>query len=334
MPQIESGYEKASSDNLPCVDSDMIQDFFALNSDFVSAEVRHVKMKKSSKEAYGDNAVSYVQLKKEGSLESATNIPQLGPLDSSVLSDVVKTHEHCSGTIFKSFEDPIDLLSLHQLILKYLHEDTVHSADSFIDYARTLMSDTLCTQAEVRTRGQSQYGRIKAPILYESARCKTQECVLKQKILGALPPLETQPVERGKLLEPSVVQEVSRQRSINIRTASLFMKKEYPIFGASPDGISDEVVIEIKCPAGKKAIPRYVVNYEVQKKFWYQIQAQMFFCNKPKGLFCVASPDFERNKVVDIVNVDFDKDVVLQMLDLGSTFWKNVIYPHVCESNS
>nr|CAI5829260.1 unnamed protein product [Callosobruchus analis] len=68
MPQIESGYKKASSDNLPCVDSAMIQDFFASNSDFVSAEVRHVKTKKSSKEAYGDNAVSYVQLKREGSL--------------------------------------------------------------------------------------------------------------------------------------------------------------------------------------------------------------------------------------------------------------------------
>nr|CAI5838880.1 unnamed protein product [Callosobruchus analis] len=64
MPQIESGYKKASSDNLPCVDSAMIQDFFASNSDFVSAEVRHVK----TKNPYGDNAVSYVQLKREGSL--------------------------------------------------------------------------------------------------------------------------------------------------------------------------------------------------------------------------------------------------------------------------
>nr|CAI5838881.1 unnamed protein product [Callosobruchus analis] len=49
MPQIESGYKKASSDNLPCVDSAMIQDFFASNSDFVSAEVRHVKTKNRQK---------------------------------------------------------------------------------------------------------------------------------------------------------------------------------------------------------------------------------------------------------------------------------------------
>nr|CAI5829263.1 unnamed protein product [Callosobruchus analis] len=109
------------------------------------------------------------------------------------------------------------------------------------------------------------------------------------------------------------------------------MKKEYPIFGASPDGISDEVVIEIKCRASKEAIPRYVVNNDFQKKFWYQIQAQMFFCNKPNDFFCVASPDFEKNKLVDIVNVDFDKDVVLQMSDLVSTSWKNVIYPHLCD---
>nr|CAI5820407.1 unnamed protein product [Callosobruchus analis] len=104
------------------------------------------------------------------------------------------------------------------------------------------------------------------------------------KILGALPPLETQPVERGKLLEPSVVQEVSRQRSINIRTASLFMKKNTQ-FGASPDGISDEVVIEIKCPAGKKAIPRYVVTMRSKKSFGIKFKPRCFSVINQKACF-------------------------------------------------
>nr|CAI5852114.1 unnamed protein product [Callosobruchus analis] len=203
MPQIESGHEKASSDSLPCVDSAMIQDFFASNFDFVSAEGKITSEHKvklvsytvaavinEQEEVVRDAFVKIVQpllvdasmLNEEPSVTSAlwywkksklstaaktdvdiatlfatsaTNIPQLGPLDSYVLSDMVKTHEHCSGTIFMYFEDPIDLLSLHQLILKYLDEDSVHSTDSFIDYARTLMSDRLFVRRQKFKQGDN-----------------------------------------------------------------------------------------------------------------------------------------------------------------------------------
>lgn len=41
--KVSSGFVKADSSNLPEVNSDMVQDFFINNSQFVSAEVRHEK---------------------------------------------------------------------------------------------------------------------------------------------------------------------------------------------------------------------------------------------------------------------------------------------------
>lgn len=43
MSKIDEGFEKAGSDNLPMVDSEMVNDFFTNNVNFVSAEVRNVK---------------------------------------------------------------------------------------------------------------------------------------------------------------------------------------------------------------------------------------------------------------------------------------------------
>lgn len=40
---MESGFEKANSNNLPCVDYDMILDFYSSNRNYVSAETRGQK---------------------------------------------------------------------------------------------------------------------------------------------------------------------------------------------------------------------------------------------------------------------------------------------------
>ncbi|CAG9772236.1 unnamed protein product [Ceutorhynchus assimilis] len=65
MVVTEPGFEKASSDNLPMVDAEMVNDFFVSNSNFFSAEVKNVKTTRAQKTSYGDNAVGYVQVKKE-----------------------------------------------------------------------------------------------------------------------------------------------------------------------------------------------------------------------------------------------------------------------------
>ncbi|KAI5644485.1 hypothetical protein NE865_03592 [Phthorimaea operculella] len=65
---MEPGFMKADSANLPKIDSYMVANFFACNPDFCSAEFRNVKTSVSSRESYGDDAIGYVQLKREANL--------------------------------------------------------------------------------------------------------------------------------------------------------------------------------------------------------------------------------------------------------------------------
>ena len=82
---VEEGFVKGSSDNLPFVDVDMIDEFYLkCMSELATPESRHVKTKRfyiihvtndsvqiyffrSTRASYGDNAIGYVQLKRLGS---------------------------------------------------------------------------------------------------------------------------------------------------------------------------------------------------------------------------------------------------------------------------
>ncbi|GBO98521.1 hypothetical protein EVAR_113_1 [Eumeta japonica] len=65
---MEQGFSKANSTNLPRIHLLMLGEFLASNKDFCSAEFRNVKTSMSFRPSYGDDAVSYVQLKREGDI--------------------------------------------------------------------------------------------------------------------------------------------------------------------------------------------------------------------------------------------------------------------------
>ncbi|XP_023951326.2 uncharacterized protein LOC112055440 [Bicyclus anynana] len=65
---MEQGFFKANSSNLPRVDLLMLGAYFAANQDYISAEFRNIKTSMSSRPSYGDDAVSYVQLKRDGKM--------------------------------------------------------------------------------------------------------------------------------------------------------------------------------------------------------------------------------------------------------------------------
>ncbi|KAJ8913304.1 hypothetical protein NQ315_010971 [Exocentrus adspersus] len=68
MFSVDSGFIKADSGNLPEVDMFMVFDYFNKNKDFISAEMRGIKLLRSGRQSYGDNAIEYVQLKQQGAL--------------------------------------------------------------------------------------------------------------------------------------------------------------------------------------------------------------------------------------------------------------------------
>lgn len=130
----------------------------------------------------------------------------------------------------------------------------------------------------------------------------------------------------GKLLEESVMKEVSKISNIKFRRVGFILSKDYPVLGASPDGIAEDCILEIKCPLSNKNIVKYVKDGAVVQKYNAQIQLQMFFARKEKCFFCIAHEDFETSKKVDIHEVTYDKDYCAELIRKCVMFWKENIF--------
>lgn len=131
------------------------------------------------------------------------------------------------------------------------------------------------------------------------------------------------------MLEPAVLKVVSKRKKIKIKSCGLLLNKDFPIFGASPDGITPDYVVEVKCPTKDRTVTSYITDGVMKPKFFAQIQLQMLFCKKNKGLFCVASPNFETNSEVTILEVEFDEDFCKKIMDRASEFWEKAIFPQL-----
>ena len=58
---------------------------------------------------------------------------------------------------------------------------------------------------------------------------------------------------RGIRLESQVLEVVSQKLQLQFQRCGLMTDPKEPIFGASPDGINAECVVEIKCPSNDKS---------------------------------------------------------------------------------
>ena len=103
--------------------------------------------------------------------------------------------------------------------------------------------------------------------------------LLKQSILGArLKALESNPaVLRGKKLEEEVIKQLSKDSNMTLRRAGLCVMPCWPIFGASPDAVTDKYVVEVKCPFSSETKRNYVVDGKPSPKRNAQIQLQICF---------------------------------------------------------
>ncbi|KAJ8720544.1 hypothetical protein PYW08_006009 [Mythimna loreyi] len=67
---MEVGFVKADSRNLPKVSVDMVWNFFGESAEYSSVEIKGTKLLRSTRESYGDNAIGYVQIKRDGLVQS------------------------------------------------------------------------------------------------------------------------------------------------------------------------------------------------------------------------------------------------------------------------
>ncbi|KYQ59429.1 hypothetical protein ALC60_01545 [Trachymyrmex zeteki] len=262
----QPGFVKAQSDNLPRVDVVMVLDFFANNPTLSVAESRGVKVHR-----YGDAAIGYVEICRQKTMYiiRAKICPE----------HKVRTKAYAVELTIDERKNKIKNVQCFDCAAF----SDIRNVTNFLLFAKQHMSSNLCIEAAKATKEQSscplwyelRYGKITASTIYEAANCKTTN---------------------------EVLQAVEKKLRMKFYSTGLILLPDYPIFGASPDSYTDNYIIEVKCPLTEKSEDKYICkDGSVAKKFYSQMQIQMMFAKRTKGLFCMAKFDFETSKKVNRV---------------------------------
>lgn len=254
------------------------------------------------------------------------NIPTSSATES-FRSDILN---QCSGkAVCRVFSDNVNVYDMHKLV------QGCETFEQFLSVLERNLTEDNVKAVEVQTRGQAEsdkwhiahYGRVTASKFYSVCHCKTAEGSLVNSILGGKM-VENKAMKRGSLLEDEIFKMV-KTKFLDMKKCGLFLNKKYPLFGASPDGIGDKYVLEIKCPSSTKTWENYLKDGKVMPKYLFQIMLQMAITGKKKGYFVVADPAFEKNSEITITEVDFDEKLIRENVDKSIEFYQKYIFPHL-----
>ncbi|KAJ8913136.1 hypothetical protein NQ315_006054 [Exocentrus adspersus] len=367
MCSIDVGFNKADSGNLPEVDIFMIMDYFNKNKEYISTEMKGIKLQRSGRQKYGDNAIGYVQLRQQQSvcelkakitpehkikaknynvqciintserviIEAKCNdcaaseggckhavaflmwlhrrSEEPSPTEKqcywkrSLLSTASSTNTFISTSDFN--KNKITTSYDDSLLLEYVEESKKRKLQNSL--MRHQMEEQLIKEVEKVMRKQSEsklwqemrYARITASKVYEVVKCKTQNGSLVETILGAKL-FQTEAMSRGLKLENSILKVLSQDMSQEFFKSGIFLSKDFPLLGASPDAINDDFVVEIKSPTSQKTFTNYLDSN-------------------------VADPQFEATKKIYVKHCDYDSELVKNITNKVNEFWFNAIYHRV-----
>uniref|UniRef100_A0A182PIZ6 YqaJ domain-containing protein n=1 Tax=Anopheles epiroticus TaxID=199890 RepID=A0A182PIZ6_9DIPT len=220
-------------------------------------------------------------------------------------------------------------LSMVQLIRDFKGDDV----NEFLKFCTERMSgggvcDSIplltIEQAETNLWHELRVGRITASRIREAARCTMLNGSLASKIMGQSSGF-SMAMKRGTDLEGHVLAELRKQYP-GLRDTGLILDPACPWMGASPDGICEEFVLEIKCPYTAKTHACYVDVEKLSPKYFAQIQLQMHVTHRTKALLAVAALDFESTRNVTQVWIEYDKAYVDDVMESAYEFWCKSIF--------
>ncbi|KAL4721614.1 hypothetical protein ACJJTC_011667 [Scirpophaga incertulas] len=225
----------------------------------------------------------------------------------------------------------LDRFGMHYLSFNYINENDMNK---FLNEIVPLFTKQVIDLIECETREQHKsnlwhelrYARITTSKAFDVSRCKTSDGSLIAYIMGARTP-DTPAMKRGRRLEDLVRTTIEVEYG-KIECCGLVISQTYPMLAASPDGIlNNDTIIEIKCPSSENTFKNYINTKNITAKFNAQVQLQMFALGFKKCLFCVADSDFENNKRVEVVKVDYDEQFINTIMRTLVNFWETNIFP-------
>lgn len=267
---------------------------------------------KRKRESEGENDSSVLNTQDSGEIKlvkkkKKVELPQeqLEAVQALTMATIVKSfgrrdfkdfHEHCVKVMNENAE-----------LVKTAHDLTVEQADTSIWH-------------------DLRIGRITASRLHEVTRCTMTRGSLVDKIMGQRSGWSFA-MMRGTVLEEYVFEEVKKEYP-ELQRAGLIMDSNiHPFFAASPDGLHEDFVLEIKCPGTPKTFQEYINVNTLSRKYFAQIQLQMVMTGKTKALLAVAALDFEKTRKIEKIWIPLDTDYVNDMIEQATEFYEKAIFP-------
>ncbi|VEN57621.1 unnamed protein product, partial [Callosobruchus maculatus] len=279
----ESGFVKAQSDNLPKIDAFMVAAFFANSPLYTSAEIRVIKADSAGRENYGDAALGYVQLKREGHL-------------CTVKAKICPEHK---------------VRNKNYLVTLVVNEQS------------ETVEDVSCNDCPASSGGCKHA----IAVLMWVHRRSEEPAATEIQCYWRKPTLSKIGTELKYITLESFGKAPQQQLPHPSNFVGLLLSSKFPFAGASPDASSDEYIVEVKCPTTPKTKELYIKDGMISNKYKAQLQLQMYFFKKLKGVFCVADPSFEINNEVEVTFIDYDEDYVMTLLEAAKLFWITNIFP-------
>ncbi|KAF4513956.1 UNVERIFIED_CONTAM: hypothetical protein B566_EDAN018198 [Ephemera danica] len=243
--------------------------------------------------------------------------------------DCLKQESCSTSNLLNQFKPSLHALSMHSLIFNFVNEGS-SDFDLFLKFVSTqlqnqdlaVISKETILQAESVLWKELRFARVTASKLYSVAQCNTPYGATTKLLLGATKVKDNKYMVRGRNLESDILNVVQKILCVKISKVGIVLHENYSIFGASPDGITEKFVVEIKAPFFEKTFSNYISEHnEPTIRYKLQILLQMAICNKDYGYFCVADPKFESNNIVTIVKVNRDDDLLKSYLNKAQCFW-------------
>jgi putative phage-type endonuclease len=215
-------------------------------------------------------------------------------------------------------------LDMHVLMHKFcssrsIADKSCENFKEFVSRAVNTVDPKILLETKVATKAQSKsavwkllrYGRITASTLATVAGCG-KECTAESLVnkLFCSEKLKTTPaMARGLAIEDLVRSQFCKDTKRKVQEGHFLMHKEYPLFGASPDGIGNDFILEIKSPKENRSVRNYLkVDGTPTKKVMLQILLQLKLCGKKKAFLLIPDENFEQNLKYQSVQVNFDDD--------------------------
>lgn len=258
--------------------------------------------------------------------------------NTSAVVNVIKITKKKKGTVYltekqlSEITEVESILSIPNLLKSFNRRG---SYDEFHEHCTKVLSENtnLIRKANMLTIEQAdtdlwfslRLGRVTASRLHETTRCTSKNGSLIEKYLGKTSGWSFF-MMRGTVLEDYVFKEVKKEYP-TLERCGLIMSADKSLFAASPDGLHSDFVLEIKCPGTANTFQQYTDLNKLNKKYFAQIQLQMFVTGKKKALLAVAALDFESTRNITKLWIPYDEDYVEQMTEDASEFYKEAIFP-------